>query len=269
MRTKSLAGLGMAGLCVAALVAIARPEGGAPGVKDPAAPNSPPAKPEQKPPAIAEILALVKPNDFEAALLRVAKDYRDWDRVSDHAHMSPTLCWAPPPEGAQRSESKDDSTHGKKLYHLYCSMPDEYSSVPFGQVDAYSREQPGNPTKAVFSAGCALVKESWTALEVPIDSVPKVPPSAADARETRREYPVNYLVEQGKAWKMGEQKDLFIMLRAPNGTEGTDEGWVYGTVTPDGSKVTSSGRVESCMHCHEDAKFERLFGPNWARREVQ
>ena len=43
-------------------------------------------------------------------------------------------------------------------------------------------------------------------------------------------------------------------------TPDTDEGWVYGTVSADGKTVTSAGRVQSCMNCHQDAPHDRLFG---------
>lgn len=56
------------------------------------------------------------------------------------------------------------------------------------------------------------------------------------------------------------QSDLFIMTKLAPATKDTDEGWIYGTVTPDGKIVTSSGRVESCMKCHIQAKNDRLFG---------
>jgi hypothetical protein len=42
-------------------------------------------------------------------------------------------------------------------------------------------------------------------------------------------------------------------------TSGTDEGWVYGTIAPDGT-ITSSGRVRACMSCHVDAPHDRWFG---------
>ena len=43
---------------------------------------------------------------------------------------------------------------------------------------------------------------------------------------------------------------------------------MYGTVTADGKKVTSAGRVASCMKCHE-TKATRLFGlPSLFEREV-
>ena len=50
------------------------------------------------------------------------------------------------------------------------------------------------------------------------------------------------------------------MFREKKDTPGTDEGWVYGTVTADGKTVTSAGRVASCMKCHVQAKNDRLFG---------
>jgi hypothetical protein len=45
-------------------------------------------------------------------------------------------------------------------------------------------------------------------------------------------------------------------------TPGTDNGWVYGTVTADGKQVTSAGRVKSCMACHQRAPNDRVFGPS-------
>src|SRR5436190_351218 len=63
-----------------------------------------------------------------------------------------------------------------------------------------------------------------------------------------------------KLFKATKQADLFIMFKLDPKTPGTDNGWVYGTVTPDGKTVTSAGRVESCMKCHQDAKADRLFG---------
>jgi hypothetical protein len=41
---------------------------------------------------------------------------------------------------------------------------------------------------------------------------------------------------------------------------GTDAGWIYATITPDGKTLTSAGRVQQCMDCHEAAPHDRLFG---------
>jgi len=66
-------------------------------------------------------------------------------------------------------------------------------------------------------------------------------------------------VAAGGALTAGDRTDLFVMTKVGAG-EGTDLGWVYGTVAPDGT-VTSAGRVASCMGCHDrDGRHERLFG---------
>jgi len=57
-----------------------------------------------------------------------------------------------------------------------------------------------------------------------------------------------------------KQNSIFIMTKLEPNTKDTDNGWVYGTVTPDGKTVTSCGRVESCMECHVQCKNDRLFG---------
>jgi hypothetical protein len=57
-----------------------------------------------------------------------------------------------------------------------------------------------------------------------------------------------------------EKAELFIMYKLNPETPDTDEGWVYGIVTGDGTAVTSGGRVASCMSCHLEALHDRLFG---------
>lgn len=75
--------------------------------------------------------------------------------------------------------------------------------------------------------GQVLVKESW----VPQSDAPEVP--------TRR-------------------GPLFVMWKT--GGSGTDDGWIYATLSPEGTEVTASGKLASCMECHESAKRDRLFG---------
>ncbi len=65
------------------------------------------------------------------------------------------------------------------------------------------------------------------------------------------------------AYTLDQKGPLFVMLRKDHSTPGTDQGWVYATLTPDGKTVTSAGRVASCMECHVRAEHGRLFGlPN-------
>src|SRR5690606_15988348 len=73
--------------------------------------------------------------------------------------------------------------------------------------------------------------------------------------------PITWVEHEGKRPDVGEQAELFVMakLGGPE-LDGTDAGWIYGTLTPDGRTVTSAGRVQRCMDCHEAASHERLFG---------
>jgi hypothetical protein len=50
---------------------------------------------------------------------------------------------------------------------------------------------------------------------------------------------------------------LFVMIKT--GEPDSDAGWIYATITPDGKTVTASGKIASCMECHQ-AKRDRLFG---------
>ena len=69
-----------------------------------------------------------------------------------------------------------------------------------------------------------------------------------------------YALKDGKLFHAEVKNALFIMYKAEPKTENTDAGWVYGTVSADGQTVTSAGRVQSCMQCHQDAPHGRLFG---------
>ena len=55
----------------------------------------------------------------------------------------------------------------------------------------------------------------------------------------------------------GDKGPLFVMMKT--GEPDSDGGWIYATLTPDGRTVTSSGKLASCMECHE-SKRDRLFG---------
>lgn len=59
--------------------------------------------------------------------------------------------------------------------------------------------------------------------------------------------------------KTGDRGPLFVMMKT--GETDSDEGWIYATLTPDGRSVTSSGKLASCMECHQ-SKTDRLFGYN-------
>lgn len=193
---------------------------------------------------------------FADILKKAAAEYRDYGRVDDEMRWAPYLCRMPMPGVAHVSASKDDRTHGQKLYSLFVKQRDAY-----GFMDA----------KKVSPApvGQVIIKQSW----VP-DEVVGVKIDGQKFREgiivtpTKEKQPAlftgdhfwPYAQKDGKVFKAAKQADLFIMVKLDPMTPGTDDGWVYGTVTPDGKQVTSSGRVQSCMKCHQDAKNDRQFG---------
>lgn len=52
---------------------------------------------------------------------------------------------------------------------------------------------------------------------------------------------------------------LFIMMKT--GESDGDAGWIYATISPDGSTVMASGKIASCMECHQSERTkDRLFG---------
>lgn len=160
---------------------------------------------------------------FHAPLLEAAKKHEAYGRVDDVMRFAPTLCDRPPDVAPRLSKSQDGGTHGRKLYYLYAWDAGTYLKASRPD-DAKARQKP--PVFEGAPAEQVLIKQSWTS----------------------------------KDGKPGERTDLFLMLKLGEKVEGSDRGWVYGTVTPDGRTVTSAGRVKSCMDCHEKAGDSRLFG---------
>jgi cytochrome c553 len=83
-----------------------------------------------------------------------AREFPRWKKVDDLAHWAPELCRRPPEPAQRVSQSKDEETHGKKIYYLYAR-----------ERDAYLRG--GAEAQAV---GQVLVKESFAALPQPSGS---------------------------------------------------------------------------------------------------
>jgi hypothetical protein len=172
--------------------------------------------------------------EFVKKLQAAAKAYPLFGRVDDEARWAPGLCREPMPAQARFSKSSDETTHGQKLYSLFAKDRDDYMAAP-------AKASP---------VGQVLIKESWVPEEV------KARPSSVTIDDTHFD---RYVRRDGKLYKASKLAGLYIMMKLDPKTPGTDEGWIYGTVSADGETVTSSGRVESCMKCHETKK-ERLFG---------
>ena len=177
---------------------------------------------------------------FEPRLLEIARTYESFGRIGVAANWAPVYCRAPL-SSPRLSGSRDTATHGRKLYWLFVK------EIPAGAAHGYI------PPGGVSRIGQVVVKEAWVPEEITgLSEVEAVGRSKGDR--------VPYLREDGRWFHAREKAGLFVMFKLDPSTPGTDEGWVYGTVTADGKKVTSSGRVESCRGCHKDAPHDRLFG---------
>ena len=79
-------------------------------------------------------------------------------------------------------------------------------------------------------------------------------------RDSQNRPYIDFTSHGGKLYTTDTQRELFLMIYLGPEACGTDAGWIYGTVTPDASTVTSAGKVASCMGCHQTAPHGRLFG---------
>jgi hypothetical protein len=206
---------------------------------------------------------------FHTLLLAIAKYYKCLRQVDVEARWAPSDCLTIPfytPAKARVSASDDAETHGRKLYFLFAKDRDAYLALGGGKkhraADVFGFEHSATVgdneplPESLQALQQFVVKQSWTAVEIDV---------ASERLETRQSGdPLQdadlYASRDGKLYKTGEQRDLFIMFKLDPKTPETDNGWVYGTVTADAKQVASAGRVESCMRCHKEAKHDRLFG---------
>ena len=201
---------------------------------------------------------------FEDRLLEIARSYESYGPLEEAMKVSGFVCDFTPsrfitgltPAGTFTPATQKgprpmqfspggSTTHGKKVYLLFAKYrflgPRENSAYPVGQT---------------------VVKEAWVPEEVKDEGAPLTAVSrkvkVGDKERMDRILP--YARKDGRLYHAREKAGLFIMFKLDPETPGTDEGWVYGTVTADGKTVNSVGKIESCMKCHKDAPHDRLFG---------
>jgi len=182
------------------------------------------------------------------------------------------MCRAvPQPSVARFSASTEVATHGRKLYFLFAKERDAYLKLSADQSVKNPAATSAPPVAHVAPVGQVIVKESWIPRDVtdkekdlpkrqrivvkpikaPTDSQKTM--GASDAMDP-------YALREGKLYHAHEKHALFMMVKLDPATPETDQGWVYGTVTADGKRVTSAGKVASCMACHREAPHDRQFG---------
>lgn len=201
----------------------------------------------------SEAAAVTTENDarFHPRLLEIAAEYQTYGLVNPAANVAPAACAAAPDPSvpASLSHSEDEDSHGKKLYYLFCK-----------ELDAYV----GEDAHAAAAPGQVLVKESWAARKVADDeSEPFEPRRHSSGNQVRA---IASDPTREHIYTTGQQRELFVMYRLDADEPGTDNGWVYGTLTADGKKVTSAGVVESCAACHREAGPTRLLGVEAQRK---
>jgi hypothetical protein len=185
---------------------------------------------------------------FHERLLAIGSEYESYGRLDELVRLAPTNCaGAVPHPGASRaafSLSDETDSHGRKLYFLFLRQPEKYA---YG-IHYRDSKQP---------IGQVIVKEAWQAVPVAID---RKPTSVGQPDDPQSYIPFARNPETGQLYRCGERRGLFIMYKLDPATPGTDEGWVYGTVTPEGRQVTSAGPVSNCANCHRDAVHDRMLG---------
>jgi hypothetical protein len=194
------------------------------------------------PPADPDPPEVSKPDPmFETLVRDAARDYRAWGQANGVQNWAPLYCEAPRPAlPPSFSASADTDTHGQKLYSLFVKHRIEYLGLGEAKV---------------ATVGQVIVKEAWLPERVEgAEIIPAKDGMSLDFQGRR-------LVRKGdQVYQASKPAGLFVMLKLDPQTPETDAGWVYGTVSPDGKTVTSAGRVESCMKCHQTARHDRLFG---------
>lgn len=193
-------------------------------------------------------VAVTNDERFHDALRAAVADYGSFGEVDDIMRWVPGLCRMVQLD-IHVSRSPDKATHGDKLFWMFAKDRQAY-------VDCAQRDQP---------VGQILVKEAWA-------SRPATPEEVEHARavsrgqyapaEDKRMRSITHrtLERDGAHYTADRVKGLYVMRRLAADTPGTDAGWIYGTLAPDGRTVTSAGRVASCMRCHAEAPRDRMFG---------
>jgi hypothetical protein len=197
------------------------------------------------------------------------------------------------------SKSDDPETHGRKLYtvfakELHWSALDASGRPLFARRKSYlpfvTKVDPVTGEKTLLPGpapvGQILVKEAWNFREISAEDYRKAVANnqEAERQQTRvvresndvqglgattfdhgsqlRPYAVRYAQtsKEHRYYQGTTVAGLFIMTKLDPQTPRTDNGWIYGTVDADLKTVTSVGKVASCMKCHRDAPYDRLFG---------
>lgn len=188
---------------------------------------------------------------FVADVQQAFAEYKAWGRVDDEMRWAPFLCRMPQPGRPTMSAAEGEGGHARKLYSLFARDHEAYVSL--GNPDA-PRTRPSSPQ--------IVAKESYLP-ELVASPGKEQDPNAGSALSSAGPEGDHFHPyargEDGQVYRASTLVGVYFVIEKPGELLGTDDGFVYGTVTPAG-EVTSAGRVASCMGCHAQAKHGKLFG---------
>lgn len=192
-----------------------------------------------------------KSSEFKTHLLEIAKNYESYGRFDKRMNWAPRMCAPVKRSSLDYSSSDDPDTHGGKLYSVFAFPRAVFAS---GALSSGMRIAPGQ----------IVVKEAWFSRELPehAGTLPSLirHVKSWDGTTVRDEY-VPYARKNGRLYAAAAKAALFILFKLDPTTPDTDEGWVYGTVTADSKSISSVGKLQACMSCHDTAPYDHLFGP--------
>ena len=193
-------------------------------------------------------ISFTNADDENGRLLQIAKAYKTYFRYDNVVKDSATLNWTIElcaPFSPTKQATMDNlrfstpnslgSRHGNKLYKLYVKDINSYSDT----------------TKKMQPLGQVIVKETWNVREVKKDSI------------LNKNKAIKQSKNDGKWYTPTTVSELFIMYKEQK-NEKNDEGWVYGIVSLEGNKnsttILENGKLSTCISCHKGTKYDRIFG---------
>jgi hypothetical protein len=149
--------------------------------------------------------------------------------------------------------------HGRKVYFVYASDRRAYEAITRGGSEA----PPIGLTVVKEAFHPRVVAEGSSGRDASGRPLP-IPgaPASSEGTGLGVASPNIYTPirdEDGQLVGAGEHGGLYALRYLGEDAPATDDGWIYGTVGPDG-EVTSSGVLAQCASCHRDAPHGRLFG---------
>lgn len=192
-------------------------------------------------------------------MLTIARTYQSYGVVDTQALWGPVPCAPTAPWGQPTrsdiafSEADAQALHGQKLFYVFASDGKAYLGFTTQKV----KDMAGKESESTFATGKpyapepvgqTVVKEAWVPVDVTASVKAEGTPPPGHARKA------------DKVYKTGAKAGLFVMTKLDSSTPDTDEGWIYGVISADGTEVIEAGKLEHCAACHRQSKTDRLFG---------